>query len=58
MNNFYWELLFNFRWPHEGFSIGWDIFNPDEINDYTTVRIYLGFLTIIINWGEDDEYYI
>lgn len=46
-----WEILLNFRWPHEGFSIGYDFINPDDINNYFTANIYLGFVTVIIHWG-------
>ena len=47
----YWELLINFRWPHEGFSLGYDIFQADEENDFVTFNLYLGFITFIIHWN-------
>lgn len=58
MSDTFWEVALNFRWPHEGFSIGWDIFNPDEQDDYTTVKIYLGLVTVIIEWGKDGNWYV
>ena len=45
-----WELLFNFRWPHEGFSIGYDLVPSTEEEPYFSVLLYLGFITIIYNW--------
>jgi len=45
-----WELLFNIKWPHEGFSIGYDIVPYTEEEPYASVFIYLGLVTIIFNW--------
>ena len=46
-----WELLFNFRWPHEGFSIGYDIFPADENVDFVTIYVHLGLLSIILHYN-------
>ena len=45
-----YELLINLRWPHEGFSIGYDLIQPTEEDPYSSVILYLGFITIIYNW--------
>lgn len=45
-----WELLFNLKWPHEGFTIGWEIIQANEEEPFVTVMIFLGFLTIIYSW--------
>ena len=45
-----WELLINIRWPHEGFSIGYDIIPYNEEEPYYSVLLYLGLVTLIINW--------
>lgn len=58
LTNKFLEVLFNFRWPHEGFSVGWDILPPDEVENYYTVKIYLGILTVILHFGEDGHTYI
>lgn len=47
----FWELSINFRWPHQGFSIGYDLVPSDEEVDYNSILIYLGFLTIMIDFN-------
>ena len=44
------EFLINFRWPHEGFSVGYDLISGTEEEPYNSVIIYLGFLTFIYNF--------
>lgn len=41
-----WELEISFHWPHDRMALGWEIIRPDEIYEYTTVTLYLVFLTI------------
>jgi len=45
-----YELLVNFRFPHEGFSLGYDIIPPNESEDYNSFFLYLGPITLILNW--------
>ena len=45
-----WEILINFKWPHQGFSIGYDLVPADEYEDYNSVLLYLGCFTIIFNF--------
>lgn len=45
-----WELLFNLKWPHQGFSIGYELIQPTDEDPYATVMIFLGLLTIIYSW--------
>lgn len=47
----FWEISINFRWPHQGFSIGYDLVPSDEEVDYNSILIYLGFLTIMIDFN-------
>ena len=45
-----WEFLVNFRWPHEGFSIGYDLIPRTEEDPYNSVIIYLGCITLIFDF--------
>ena len=47
----FWEISINLRWPHQGFSIGYDLVPSDEEVDYNSILIYLGFLTIMIDFN-------
>jgi len=47
---FGWEFLVNLRWPHEGFSIGYDLIQSSEEEPYNSAIIYLGFITFIFNF--------
>ena len=44
------------KWPHEGFTVGYDIIepNPEDITLYYSFVIYLGPLSIIYNWGNHE----
>jgi hypothetical protein len=44
-----WELEIMFHWPHDRFTIGWEIISADEKYDYTTYNLYLGILTMTLN---------
>ena len=46
-----YEILINLKWPHEGFMVGYDIFQPTEDDDFKSVFVYLGFITLIFNWN-------
>lgn len=45
-----YEFLINIKWPHEGFTVGYDIITHTEEEPYNSVLIYLGFITLIYNW--------
>jgi len=49
----WWELLLAWKWPHEGFTIGYDLVPPYEQPEnglyYYSVLIYLGPLSLIYN---------
>ncbi len=47
----FWEISINFRWPHQGFSIGYDLIQADEEVDYNSVLIYLGCITILFDFN-------
>ena len=44
-----WELTFALYWPHDRFTIGWDILHADETYNYNTYILYLGILTITLD---------
>jgi len=46
-----YEFLINLKWPHEGFMVGYDIFQPTKDDDFKSVSVYLGFITLIFNWN-------
>tara|TARA_R110000803_G_scaffold23343_2_gene57385 strand:- start:3055 stop:3252 length:198 start_codon:yes stop_codon:yes gene_type:complete len=50
------ELAIGFKWPHQGFTLGYDFIMPyeqDESIDYncTTIMIFLGCFSIVFNYG-------
>lgn len=51
----WWEIMIGWKWPHQGFTIGYDLVLPDEQPDngytYFTFLVYLGPVSIIYNWG-------
>lgn len=58
-NGKWWELMLGWKWPHQGFTIGYDLVEPNDQPQenemtYYTVLIYLGPLSIICNWGNHD----
>jgi len=54
----WWELLLAWKWPHEGFTIGYDYIQPNETQDpevlFCAILIYLGPLSIVYNWGNEN----
>ena len=58
-NGKWWELMMGWKWPHQGFTIGYDLVVPEENHQdnemtYYTVLIYLGPLSLIYNFGNHD----
>jgi len=47
----FWELALNFRWPHEGIILGYELIPADDICDYVTIKVHLLFVTILIEYG-------
>lgn len=52
--NKWWELSLGWKWPHEGFAIGYDLIEPIEEDDnkYYSVNLYLGPLSVLFNFGK------
>jgi hypothetical protein len=55
----WWEFLMSWKWPHQGFTVGYDLVIPEEQNEensmtFFTVLIYLGPISLIYNWGNHD----
>ena len=55
-NGKWYEFLLGWKWPHQGFTIGYDFVQPNEQPEenettYYAFLIYLGPLSIIYNWG-------
>ncbi len=52
------ELLFGWKWPHQGLTFGYDLVEPQDQPEnglyYHTVLIYLGPLSIIYNFGNHE----
>jgi len=53
-NDKWYEILVAWKWPHEGFTIGYDFIEPTESDTakYLSFNLYLGPLSILINWGK------
>jgi hypothetical protein len=52
----WWEFMLGWKWPHQGFTIGYDLVEPHEQPQenemtYYALLVYLGPLSIIYNWG-------
>lgn len=55
----WWEFLMSWKWPHQGFTVGYDLVIPEEQNEensmtFFTILIYLGPVSLIYNWGNHD----
>jgi hypothetical protein len=52
----WWEVVLGWKWPHQGFTIGYDFILPNKDQDpeliHYSALVYLGPLTIICNWGD------
>jgi hypothetical protein len=48
MNN--WELEIAFHWPHNRLAFGWDYMDINEEYNYKTIRVYLFFITLTLNY--------
>lgn len=56
-NDKWYEIVVGWKWPHEGFTLGYDFIEPnpnpqpDEMV-YCAFLLYLGCASIIFNWGK------
>jgi len=57
----WYELEIGWKWPHQGFTLGYDIYQPHEPNEdepneaggiYYIIVLYLGPLSLIYTWGD------
>jgi len=51
--------MLGWKWPHQGFTIGYDLVEPNDQPQenemtYYTCLLYLGCLSIIYNFGNHD----
>lgn len=44
-----WDLTIFLHWPHDRFALGWDVIYPDKEYLYSTLRVYLFFITFNLN---------
>jgi len=45
-----WELTIQFHFPHDRFSVGWEVIQPNEEFNYTTISIYLFIVTLTLDF--------
>ncbi len=44
-----WQLEIAFHWPHDRLALGWEIMRPDEKYNYSTIKVYLGIVTLTLD---------
>ena len=42
-----WSLEIAFHWPHDRFALGWEYMSPDDEHKFSTLKVYLFFITFI-----------
>jgi len=50
----WWELSFSFALPHMWFKLGWQIEEPTSKDRSFLVQIFLGLMSINIEWGDEN----
>jgi len=45
-----WELTIQLHYPHDRFSVGWEVIQPTEEFNYTTISIYLFIVTFTLDF--------
>ncbi len=45
-----WELTIQFHFPHDRFSVGWEVIQPTQEFNYTTISIYLFIVTLTLDF--------
>ena len=53
----WWELSFSFALPHLWFKLGWQIEEPTTKDRSYLVQIFLGFIAINVEWGDEDWWF-
>jgi hypothetical protein len=56
-NGKWWELSFSFALPHMWFKLGWQVEEPTSKDRSFLVQIFLGFIAINIEWGDEDWWF-
>jgi hypothetical protein len=46
----HWQLSIGFHWPHQRLALGWEVINPSEEFNYTTITLYLFVITISLDF--------
>ena len=44
------RITIKFHWPHDRFALGWEIFYPDSEYETAEVVIFLGIMTLEIEF--------
>lgn len=44
------NVVISLDWPHNSFALGWEYVEPDDEYNYHTYRIFLGMITIEIDF--------
>jgi hypothetical protein len=52
----WWAFGLNIKLPHEGFGFSYDFYAPTQIENWCTAMLRLGFVTLIYEWGYDEDY--
>jgi hypothetical protein len=45
-----WNLEIAFFWPHDRFALGWEYMKPDCEYTYSTLKVYLFFITFTLDF--------
>lgn len=45
-----WTLEIAFHWPHNRLALGWETIMPDEEYNYSTIKVYLLFVTFTLDF--------
>lgn len=53
-----WILTIHYRWPHQGLVAGFEVFPPDEDEDYLTVKIHVFIFSFVFDIGPGVNPYI
>jgi hypothetical protein len=45
-----WTLEIAFHWPHNRLALGWEHVGPDDDYQYNTLKLYLFFVTLTLDF--------
>ena len=53
----WYEIMVGWKWPHEGFTVGYDLIEPNQNPEpdemlYCAFLLYLGCVSVVFNWGK------